>query len=71
MVQNLFRDGVSGVGIIAGPEETIAQSDGLGIIYGELDMNRLRWWRGRYYNPEFFVPPDEERFVNRWRPGLI
>lgn len=71
VVQNLFRDGVRGVGIIAGPEETIAQSDGPGIIYGELDMNRLRWWRGRYYNPEFFVPPDEERFVNRCRPGQI
>jgi len=71
VVQNLFREGIKGVGIIAGPEDTVAQSTDPGILYGELDMERLRWWRSVYYGPEFFVPPDEEHPVTRCRPGQI
>lgn len=71
VTQNIFRDGVRGVGIIAGPEEALAVSDEPGILYADLDLDRLHWWRSRYYNPEFFVPPDEERFITRCRPGQI
>ncbi|MBI3078955.1 MAG: carbon-nitrogen hydrolase family protein [Deltaproteobacteria bacterium] len=69
--QNIFQSGAQGVGIIAGPEEAIAVSPDPGVIVGELDLERIAWYRTRYYNPEFFVPPDDERFITRCRPGQI
>ncbi len=71
VTQNIFREGVQGVGIIAGPEEAIATSYDPGVIVGDLDMDRLRWFRTRYYEPELFEEPNETKPVTRCRPGQI
>ena len=71
VTQNIFREGAQGVGIIAGPEEAIAASHDPGVIVGDLDMERLRWFRTRYYEPEFFEEPNEAKPITRCRPGQI
>ena len=71
VTQNMFREEVQGVGIIAGPEETIATSSGPGLIVGDLDMDRLHWFRTRYYEREFFEEPSEAKPITRCRPGQI
>ncbi len=59
------------MGIIAGPEEAVAASHDPGVIVGDLDMDRLRWFRTRYYEPEFFEEPNDAKPVTRCRPGQI
>ena len=71
VTQNIFREGVQGVGIIAGPEEAIAASHDAGVIVGDLDLDRLEWFRTRYYEPEFFEEPSERKPITRCRPGQI
>lgn len=72
VTQNIYIPGSSGIGIIAGPDGTVATLDGAGIMIGEIDMVRLAWLRTHYYEPVLFEAPesgDEPEFS--CRPGQV
>lgn len=46
LTQQLF-DGEAGAALIAGPEETLAESERPGLLAADLDLERARWLRGR------------------------
>ena len=73
ITQNLFLENQKGVGIIAGPEEALAQSTKQGIITATLDMERLEMLRSRYYDAELLSPvrDPEESLKIKCRPGQI
>ncbi|MFQ5879195.1 MAG: carbon-nitrogen hydrolase family protein [Dehalococcoidia bacterium] len=52
VTQNMFVEGRKGVGHIAGPESMLAEQKGPGIFTAELDMDRLRWLRGKVWDWE-------------------
>ncbi len=49
VTQNTFNPDYAGVGHIAGPEALLAEHKGPGVFTAELDMDRLRYLRGRLY----------------------
>jgi len=69
VTQNVFMDGVPGRAIIAGPEETLATSTEPGILYAELDYDRLNWLRSRYHNAEMTAKPNPSATFIKTRPG--
>ena len=50
---------------VAGPEGTLAVSQGAGIIYAILDMERLRYLRCRYIEEGDLRPPQD---LTKYRP---
>lgn len=57
-------------GIIASPEMVLAKRTDPGIMYAELDMDRLKWLRSRYFDEDNLSPPESPDFVPiGCRPG--
>lgn len=69
VTQNMFMDGVPGRAIIASPEETLASQTEPGILYAELDYDRLNWLRSRYHNDQMVSKPEPGARFIRTRPG--
>lgn len=71
VTQNLFRDGVQEVGIIAGPERALATADGPALPASDLDMDRLAYVRTSHDARRHFMPPTEDEPAIGCRPGQI
>jgi predicted amidohydrolase len=69
MTQNIFMEGAAGRAVITGPEETLASSTDAGVLYAELDYDRLNYMRSRYHNEEFLKEPEPGDTFARCRPA--
>ena len=49
-----------GIALVAGPEGTLARSTRPGVLVADLDLERLRWLRGRVVDAELLAPPSDE-----------
>jgi predicted amidohydrolase len=66
-VQNLYAADEEGVGIVAAPEEVLAQSATEGLLLADLDSERLAFLRSRDERIEFPKPYRTIPGVLRWR----
>ena len=69
VTQNLFTPSARGRAAIASPERMLAERDDAGIIYADLDLDRLDAIRSRFYDEEMLSAPSSERDVIGCRPG--
>lgn len=67
--QNMFLEKGRGRACIAGPEEMLAERDDPGIIFADVDMNRLEYLRTHFYDEEILSPYSSEEEVYKSRPG--
>jgi predicted amidohydrolase len=59
-----------GFGIVASPEKVLAQRTDPGPMCVELDLDRLKWLRNRYFDDDNLAPPEHPDFVPiGCRPG--
>jgi predicted amidohydrolase len=66
-VQNLYAPDEEGVGIVAAPEEVLAQSGAEGLLLADLDSDRLAFLRARDERIEFPKPYRTIPGLQRWR----
>jgi predicted amidohydrolase len=66
-VQNLYAADEEGVGIVAAPEQVLAQSGDEGMLIADLDRDRLSFLRSRDERIEFPKPYRTIPGVLRWR----
>ena len=58
VAQKFLVDGPGGgIALIAGPETTLARATSPGVLFADLDLERLRWLRGRVVDNELLQPP--------------
>lgn len=69
VTQNLFVADASGRTCIASPERMLAQRDDAGIALADLDMDRLKAIRERFYDDELLSAPARDGDVFGCRPG--
>lgn len=65
---NIFFEESAWGSFVAGPEGLIATSEGAGITYATLDMERLESLRGRAWEDRDFQPPPKD--LSQYRPIL-
>lgn len=53
----LIKGPGGGIALIAGPESVLAKSTRPGILYADLDIDRLHWLRNRLVDTELLTPP--------------
>lgn len=69
VTQNLFNGSRQGRACIASPETMLAQRDDAGLLFADIELQRLAALRSHYYDEEILSPPGPKDVIFGCRPG--
>lgn len=67
--QNIFDESIPGRTCICSPERMLAETSEPGIIYAELDLDKLQFMRSHYMDNKILSTPPNDAEPLFWRPG--